>query len=356
MYYYVMNSDEIMHSGILGMKWGIRRYQNKDGSLTPAGRARYAKLARKLERTRNEKKRAKYQKEMEDLDGTTKRKKEEAKKQKELEKQQKAEEERKKDIRNWTDEELQTALNRMDMEKRYYDSFNNKLKYQAEVADRLKTPEQRKAEEKALRKEKFKQDLINTLQTTGLDVLKKSANKITENALNSLFDDAEKKAKEKNGDNKKDGNKDNKNNEGRSAEQLKQAKLKTEEAKLKAEQSKRDAQRDKMKLKEEKREARDNRKSDREEKKAEREQKKADREAEQARKEEEYREKKMRQAEEDDAFRYYSKQSESNNIYDVPYRDVAISSSTSAGRIAAQEILALPESSSARRWDDYWED
>lgn len=34
----------LYHSGIKGMKWGIRRYQNKDGSLTPAGRKRYAKL------------------------------------------------------------------------------------------------------------------------------------------------------------------------------------------------------------------------------------------------------------------------------------------------------------------------
>lgn len=33
--------NELTHHGILGQKWGIRRYQNEDGSLTPEGRKRY---------------------------------------------------------------------------------------------------------------------------------------------------------------------------------------------------------------------------------------------------------------------------------------------------------------------------
>ncbi len=36
-----MDFDELKHWGIFGMKWGVRRYQNEDGSLTDEGREHY---------------------------------------------------------------------------------------------------------------------------------------------------------------------------------------------------------------------------------------------------------------------------------------------------------------------------
>lgn len=46
-YYAVSYSSDLSHHGILGQKWGIRRYRNPDGTLTPAGKKRYAALTRK---------------------------------------------------------------------------------------------------------------------------------------------------------------------------------------------------------------------------------------------------------------------------------------------------------------------
>lgn len=57
-----MYTNSLSHHGILGQKWGIRRYQNADGSLTPEGKTRYEKREMKdaEKNVRSAYKKAKY--------------------------------------------------------------------------------------------------------------------------------------------------------------------------------------------------------------------------------------------------------------------------------------------------------
>ena len=92
------NSEYLSHHGILGMKWGIRRYQNKDGSLTNAGKKKAARMRKQYTELTGKKLRShpEYSKESSG---------------------KKAKESKKKSISEMSDSEIQAKINRLKLEK-----------------------------------------------------------------------------------------------------------------------------------------------------------------------------------------------------------------------------------------------
>lgn len=99
-----MNADELKHYGIKGMKWGVRRFQNKDGSLTADGRKRYgSEDLKSMQKQVNQGKNV--------VDGVKKTRAKAAEKQ--------TEKKIRDDLSKMSDQELRNIVNRLNMEERY---------------------------------------------------------------------------------------------------------------------------------------------------------------------------------------------------------------------------------------------
>lgn len=129
-----MSETTLTHWGILGMKWGVRRYQNEDGTLTEAGKKRYATDVLK-NRQKSKKNRIEDEKDLKDPrrwveEDITRSKsitdygKSIANELNNAEKLTRRKVNKRADLSKMTDAELRNVINREMLERQYNQMFN----------------------------------------------------------------------------------------------------------------------------------------------------------------------------------------------------------------------------------------
>ena len=148
-----MSSNELIHHGIKGMRWGVRRYQNKDGSLTKAGRKKMAKLDKEYSKLTGQKR---------NTESPNTR------------------------LSKMTDDEIRKRINRINLERDYLDLINNQ--------DSIKKQEEGKGFIKIVRSDVIKPVAIDlgrqALKSGGVKIL----NNLVKNPELKLYTNNKKKS------------------------------------------------------------------------------------------------------------------------------------------------------------------
>lgn len=129
-----MDNNELRHWGVKGMRWGVRRFQNRDGTLTKAGQKRYAKELEKLKAeqkvlTAKKRTQAKIDK-LEAMSKSIDDQKQKLSNKENIKKEIPAKTKqppKRRTIKDLSDDELRTRIARLEMEKRYKDLVKSEV-------------------------------------------------------------------------------------------------------------------------------------------------------------------------------------------------------------------------------------
>lgn len=177
----------MIHSGVKGMRWGIRRYQNKDGSLTPAGKKKYGTKTNfeKVQAVRRagEKKRtvdaARNKANARTEAEIAKLKKKYGLEDKKTEESSSAQQ-KKKSLSEMTDEELRNTINRTRMENEYKNLYPEQVskgqRFVKSIANDVLAPAAKNIGRQYL--EKTLKDKLGLNSKDGIEGLRKEVEKL----------------------------------------------------------------------------------------------------------------------------------------------------------------------------------
>lgn len=123
-----MAYNELYHYGVKGMKWGVRRYQNSDGSLTPKGRKRAERDMSELSNNKRKQYRPDANKWVKEDLNRSKRLVDESsgltnKLKTATDQRERNRPKPKMDLTKMSDQEMRTQINRAMLERQYNDMF-----------------------------------------------------------------------------------------------------------------------------------------------------------------------------------------------------------------------------------------